>query len=241
MKSMKLVALTLPTLVLALPVLAQNSPPRGGPPPQAFEDCRGKAAGAVVQHMTREGTVQAICEQTSEGLVARPGQSRTAPEITPKPVTPTSGFVLTTTAGAAGGTLPVEYSCDGAGASPALQWLNPPAGTKEYALMITTIPVDGSTRWNWVLHGIPGSTIGLAKSARGIGVLGATSHDNSVRYEPPCPNGPGAKRYTFTLYALSATPVLPSDPRLVTGAVLTKAIAGITLGAASFEMSYARK
>ena len=44
----------------------------GGPPPQAFEDCRGKKAGDTVQHMTREGLVAASCESTPEGLIARP-------------------------------------------------------------------------------------------------------------------------------------------------------------------------
>jgi len=40
----------------------QTSPPGGHePPPQAYEDCRGKQAGEAVQHATREGTVAATC------------------------------------------------------------------------------------------------------------------------------------------------------------------------------------
>jgi hypothetical protein len=53
---------------------------RGGhpPPPQAYEDCRGKQVGAAVQHMTREGLVAATCADSPDGLVARPNQPPTA-------------------------------------------------------------------------------------------------------------------------------------------------------------------
>jgi len=50
-------------------------PPGGqGPPPQAYEDCRGKQAGDAVQHTTREGVVAATCVDTPQGLAARPNQ-----------------------------------------------------------------------------------------------------------------------------------------------------------------------
>ncbi len=44
------------------------------PPPQAFEDCKGKKAGDLVQHTTREGKVAATCLNSPDGLVARPNQ-----------------------------------------------------------------------------------------------------------------------------------------------------------------------
>lgn len=214
----------------------------GGPPSHAYEDCRGKKAGDAVQHMTREGRVSATCENSPDGLIARPANARPASPIQPASAKPSrSGFTLASSAGIDGGTLPIEYSCDGAGSSPALQWSNAPAATKEFAVMISTLPVDGVTRWNWVLFGIPKSATGLSKNTSGVGILGATSHDMSVRYEPPCPNGPGAKLYTFTVYALSASPVLPEQPGKVTGAVLTQAIRAITLDSASINMSYARR
>lgn len=46
------------------------------PPPQAYEDCRGKRAGDSVQHMTREGAVAATCVESPKGLMARPTQGR---------------------------------------------------------------------------------------------------------------------------------------------------------------------
>jgi phosphatidylethanolamine-binding protein (PEBP) family uncharacterized protein len=106
--------------------------------------------------------------------------------------------------------------------------------------MMTTLPGDGTTKWNWVLYGIPASTTGLAKNSSGVGTLGVGSDGPQAAYQPPCSQGPGAKLYIFTLYALSATPSLPVPANQVTGAVLTGAIANITLGSASLRLSYAR-
>ena len=148
-------------------------------------------------------------------------------------------FSLTSDVGVDGGTLPAEYTCDGTGSSPALSWSNAPAGTVEFTLMMTTIPVDGATKWSWVLYGIPGSTTGLVKNSSGVGILGMNSHGTTA-YAPPCSQGPGPKLYTFTVHALSASPTLPGAPDQVTGDVLTEAISSITLGSASLSLSYTR-
>lgn len=44
------------------------------PPPQAYEDCKGKKAGDQVQHTTPEGKVAVTCVDSPKGLVARPNQ-----------------------------------------------------------------------------------------------------------------------------------------------------------------------
>jgi phosphatidylethanolamine-binding protein (PEBP) family uncharacterized protein len=106
--------------------------------------------------------------------------------------------------------------------------------------MVTTTPVDGSTRWNWVLYGIPSSATGLDENSQGVGTVGTGSHGTVMQYDPPCPQGPGAKTYTFTLYALSASPSLPDSGDQVTGEVLTNAISSITLDKASLDLSYGR-
>lgn len=150
-------------------------------------------------------------------------------------------FRLTSDAGPEGGVIPVEYSCDGAASSPAMSWVNAPKGTREFALMMTTLPVDGSTRWNWVLYRIPASAAGLKKNGSGAGVLGSGNHGTVMTYDPPCPKGPGAKLYTFTLYALSAAPDLPHPPERVTGAVLTEALKNITIATTELNMYYERQ
>jgi phosphatidylethanolamine-binding protein (PEBP) family uncharacterized protein len=149
-------------------------------------------------------------------------------------------FTLTSDAGVDNGTMPVEYTCDGDGNSPALSWSGAPAGTKEFALMITTLPGDGTTKWNWVLYGIPATATGLEKNSTGVGTLGVSDTGN-LAYAPPCSQGPGDKLYTFTLYALSASPELPDAANQVTGDVLTEAISGITISSTSLNLSYARQ
>ena len=105
--------------------------------------------------------------------------------------------------------------------------------------MMTTLPGDGTTKWNWVLYGIPGNVTGLAKNSTGVGTLGTGSHGTVGQYDPPCSQGPGPKVYTFTLYALSGSPELPAREQ-VTGPALTNAISSITLGRASLSVSYSR-
>ena len=147
-------------------------------------------------------------------------------------------FSLTSDAGVDGGSLPLEYTCDGAGSSPALSWLDVPAGAKEFALIMSTIAPDG-TKYNWILYHIPATTTGLAKNSTGVGTLGAGSNGATRAYEPPCSQGPGAKLYTFTMYALSASPSLPAADQ-VTGEALIGAMASITLGKATLNLSYTR-
>lgn len=167
------------------------------------------------------------------------GGNPAAPAQTPS--SPAGGtLTLTSPAGTDGGTLPAEYTCDGAGVSPALSWSNAPSGTREFALLMTTLPGDGTTKWNWVLYAIPASASALARNSAGVGTAGVGSDGPQAAYQPPCSQGPGAKLYTFTLYALSAAPALPASASQVTGPVLTAAVASITLGSASLKLSYTR-
>lgn len=153
--------------------------------------------------------------------------------------TPSGPLTLTSPAWVDGGTLPVEHTCDGDGTSPPLAWQGVPTGTNQLALMMTTLARDG-LKWNWVVWQIPADTTSLETGVQGVGVSGLTSDGPQLAYSPPCSQGPGAKSYTFTLYALSAAPPLPADPHDVTGDVLNAAIADRTLAQASTTASYTR-
>ena len=145
-------------------------------------------------------------------------------------------FALTSSAFADGDTLPVQYTCDGAGDSPPLAWTGVPAGTTEFAMLLTTVAVDG-TRYNWVLYGIPGDATSLAANTA-VGTCGLTSDGADLRYYAPCPGGPGMKTYTFTLYALSASPEFSVSPDQIDGQALTDAIVSITLASAAIDVDY---
>ncbi|MDQ5986551.1 MAG: hypothetical protein CSYNP_02281 [Syntrophus sp. SKADARSKE-3] len=96
MKS-KMTILILIVSLLTCIVTAQDRPLQGtqnrpGPPPQAYEDCKGKKAGDTVQHMTREGKVNATCMDSPQGLVARPNrQSGAQPDVRQPQTTPPQG------------------------------------------------------------------------------------------------------------------------------------------------------
>ena len=80
----------------------------------------------------------------------------------------------------------------------------------------------------------------FAVASTGVGVAGLASDGPNLAYSAPCSQGPGAKSYTFTVYALSAKPSLPTQANQVTGAVLAAAIADRTLGSSALTVTYTR-
>ena len=151
-----------------------------------------------------------------------------------------SAFVLTSEAGSEGGAMGSEYTCDGQGSSPALTWANAPSTTQSFAVVMTTIPADGSTKYNWLLYDIPASRTGLARNAFGVGTIGVGSDGPFVGYQAPCSQGTGAKSYTFTLYALSGRPAVSAASGAVDGATLLGALAPITLARATLNLTHTR-
>ena len=149
-------------------------------------------------------------------------------------------FTLSSPAFREGGALPVDYACDGAGRSPPLAWSGTPEATAELAVMMTTVALDG-LKWNWVLYGIAPSVTSLDEATAGVGTAGLTSDGPALAYAPPCSQGPGAKAYTFTAYALSAAPALVVSADRVTGAVLTSSLEGLTLATSSMTVTYTRR
>jgi phosphatidylethanolamine-binding protein (PEBP) family uncharacterized protein len=193
-----------------------------------------KAAGPITVTGLTNG-VSYLCAATAANAQG------TGPASVGVAVTPTapasSSFTVASPVVAAGGLLPAAYTCDGAGSTLALTWSGAPAGTKEYAVLMTTLPGDGTTKWNWVLYGIPAATTALARDAYGVGTLGVGSDGPLAAYQPPCSQGPGSKTYTYTVYALSGPPSVTGTP---SGATLAAAIAPLTLASAVLNVSYAR-
>jgi Raf kinase inhibitor-like YbhB/YbcL family protein len=100
--------------------------------------------------------------------------------------------------------------CNGENQSPALEWVNPPSGTRGFA--VTCYDPDaptGSGWWHWQIFDIPQTEKGLARGAgnpegrRPAGAVQSRNDYGEVGYGGPCPP-PGDKphRYVFTVYAL---------------------------------------
>ena len=99
--------------------------------------------------------------------------------------------------------------CNGQNISPALQWANPPEGTKSFAVtMYDPDAPTGSGWWHWVMYNIPATTTGLPAGAgnnrnapRGS-VQGPTDF-GTKGYGGPCPPvGDKLHHYHITVFAL---------------------------------------
>lgn len=139
------------------------------------------------------------------------------------------------------GTLPTEYTCDGASSTLALNWDGAPEGTQSYAVVMHHVAGPDDIHWYWVLYNIPANVTGLPKNVMGIGTLGNNSVNGRTEYAPPCSKGPAPKVYTYTVYALSAQPQLSVPASQVDRATLLDAIENITLASAELSVTYSRK
>ncbi|MBB72799.1 MAG: YbhB/YbcL family Raf kinase inhibitor-like protein [Legionellales bacterium] len=109
------------------------------------------------------------------------------------------------------GTIPREYTCQGADHSPPLSWQGVPEGTKSFALIMND-PTAKPRAWDhWVVYNIPGTMTALT-SHMTSSAAEVTQGLNSWRrehYDGPCPPS-GRHRYNFMLYALDkAIPGVP--------------------------------
>jgi len=104
------------------------------------------------------------------------------------------------------------FGCAGANKSPHLAWLDPPDGTKSFAMtMFDPDAPTGSGFWHWVVINIPLSTRELvldAGSSGGanlpVGALQTRTDFGAPGYGGPCPpEGDHPHRYLFTVHAVS--------------------------------------
>ena len=150
-----------------------------------------------------------------------------------------TALTVSSTIGVSGTEMGSTYACTlygGKGYSPDLSWSGCPSTTKELALIMTTIALDG-TKYNWILYNIPTYVSSLATNTTGVGTAGLGSDGPDYGYQPPCSQGLGTKSYIFTMYALSAA---PSVSGVVTGSVLTSAISSTTLATGSITFTVTR-
>jgi phosphatidylethanolamine-binding protein (PEBP) family uncharacterized protein len=153
----------------------------------------------------------------------------------------TSAFTLSSPEVTEGNSLPVEYTCDGAGTTLPLTWNGAPTGTMSFAVVMHHVASPEDVHWYWILYNIPANINSLEKNNVGIGTPGNNSVNGNLAYAPPCSKGPGEKAYTYTIYALSAQPHFSIPTSLVNRDVLLEAIRNITLASAELHVTYTRK
>lgn len=142
--------------------------------------------------------------------------------------------------GVVNGILDKKYTCDGQSFAPPLAWKNAPTGTKSFAVLMHHIPPTGDKHVYYVVYKLPSTVASLPENNTTIGSFGVNTVNGKNSYTPPCSQGPGAKIYIITAYALSAEPVIPASTTKVTMDVVLESIKSTTLAKSELSVSYTR-
>jgi len=134
-------------------------------------------------------------------------------------------FEISSTTFKDGGMLPVKVAnskanapnnpnCVGENVSPQLSWVNTPAGTKSFALLMVDPEGRGGAGVNhWVSYGIPASVTGFAEGEVGKPsdkYVGGKSTQGVGFFSGPCtPPAVQPHHYTFVLIATDLEPAEP--------------------------------
>jgi phosphatidylethanolamine-binding protein (PEBP) family uncharacterized protein len=156
------------------------------------------------------------------------------------PTSTATTFEAYSSAFTANGEFPQKYTCDGASISPALAWKNPPAGTKGYAITMHHIPPTGDKHVYMCVFNVASSVMSFPENSTTIGNWGINTVNGKNTYTPPCSQGPGAKIYVITVYALSEQPTISVAANKITMDVLLDAIKTTTLAKSVLSVSYTR-
>ena len=144
-----------------------------------------------------------------------------------------------------GGTLPKDFTCDGKGISPSFSWSNVPANTQSLVLIMDTIPgplrpgeVDIGKHFYLTIFNIPKTVASIPAGATNVGTLGQNFQGKALGYTPPCSQGPGSKKYSIYLYALTSK--LTISPQEATEINLVNAMSGKVISSAQLDVFYSR-
>lgn len=114
---------------------------------------------------------------------------------------------LRSTAFQPGGDIPKKFTCSGSDVSPALEWGEPPAGTRSLALIVDDPDAPAGTWVHWVVFDLPASArrlpedVSKSESVPGGGRQGVNDF-KKTGYGGPCPPPGSPHRYFFKIYAL---------------------------------------
>lgn len=112
-------------------------------------------------------------------------------------------FALSSPAFERNGPAPVDYTCDGKGVSPALQWEKVPAKASELVLFViddSNAKSNGGIRW--VVGGIDPKSHGVAAGQVPAGGIVGTNTSGKATYGPICPDHGHTDTIELVMYAL---------------------------------------
>ena len=135
---------------------------------------------------------------------ATDGGAAAQPDPGPKEAAMT--LSISSPAFAAGGTIPVKYTCSGDQTIPPLSWSGVPEGAGSLALIVDDPDAPSGTFVHWVVYGIPAGASGIPESGPApAGSVAGTNGARKTGYFGPCPpKGHGPHHYHFKLFALDS-------------------------------------
>jgi len=105
---------------------------------------------------------------------------------------------------------PQNEHCVGENVSPQLSWMNPPAGSKSFAILMVDLEGRGGGGVNhWVAYGIPADITGFAEgevSKESPKYVGGSATRGVRHYSGPCAPNAQVRHYTFVVIATDFEP-----------------------------------
>ncbi len=97
--------------------------------------------------------------------------------------------------------IPKEFGCDAVGYNPELHWLEAPAQTKSFALVVKDPDAPIGTFYHWLVCNVPASVSFIPKDSVPAGAIQIVNDSGRKEYCAPCPPS-GTHRYFFSVFAL---------------------------------------
>ena len=142
-------------------------------------------------------------------LVSLRGALAVSDTAEPEQGGPAVQFKLSSLAFENGMPIPLKHSGEGVDVSPPLKWLEPPEGTKAFALIADDPDAPMGTWVHWVIYNIPASKRELPEAVPTLGKLSdgtlqGLNDFGKIGYNGPLPPPGKPHRYFFKLYALDS-------------------------------------
>jgi Raf kinase inhibitor-like YbhB/YbcL family protein len=188
---------------------------------------------AAVLALVLVALVAPACGNDGRSLAPVKAGQTTTSSTAPASTVPTV-FTLSSPDVPDGSVLPTQYTCKGAGTSPALTWAASPQAA-QLALVVRDQDAGGYV--HWIVTGISPTLGSFPKGGLPNGAAEQVNSQGALGYAPPCPPvGAGRHVYVFVLHALAAP--LTVDPATPAPDV-AKAIEQRSTAQAAFTVSVA--
>jgi phosphatidylethanolamine-binding protein (PEBP) family uncharacterized protein len=176
-------------------------------PAYVMEDCK-QYKGAPEQLTSPPSSSAPSGSSTGSSSGSRSGSSSSgsASSSRGEVYTPPGAFSLSSSAFERNGAIPTEYTCDGKGISPPIEWQKVPAKASELVLFVIDDNSSGSSGGiRWVVGGIDPSSHGVAAGQLPAGGIVGTNTAGKAAYSPICPAHGHTDTIELVMYALRNT------------------------------------